>query len=161
MFNDYNDFNNIIKKIKIRNYDNFYYSEFDYIKEIEFEISKLIFKKRFLKKVFNKKYEIYKTNLNNRQKIEIYKTIKDSQIVKVIDYIVDKKKVDFSNISYIINHSKFILYSLDNNYIKKDKLELVRNYLVDMDFDKNYKEYYFLINNQKSFKNSLEELIGI
>lgn len=161
MFNDYNDFNNIIKKIKIKKSDNDDYSEFDYIKEVEFEIRKLIFKKRFLKKIFNKKYEIYKTNLNNRQKIEIYKTIKESQIIKVIDYIVDKKKVDFSNISYIINHSKFILYALDNNYIKKDKLELVRDYLVDMDFDKNYKEYYFLINNQKLFKNSLEELIGI
>lgn len=161
MFNDHKDFCNIVKKVKIKRNDDNSYTEFNYIKEIEFEVYELIYKKRYLKKIFNKKYEIYKTSINNRRRLEICKTINESQIIKVINYIVDREKVDFSNISYIINHSNFLLYALDNNYIKKDKLEVVRENLIDMSFDKNQKEYYSLINSQKSFKNSLEDLIGI
>lgn len=160
MFNDFKDFNKTIRTIKIKRINDEDYSEFDYVKEVEFEIKKLIFKKRILKKFFNKKYEIYKTNLNNRQRIEVTNIIKESQLYKLIDHIVKQKKVDFFNISYILNHSKFIMYALDNDYINKYKLEKVRELLEDMDFDKDSKEYNFLINNQKSFKNSLEELLG-
>lgn len=160
MFNDFKDFNKTIRTIKIKRLNDEYYSEFDYIKEVEFEIKKLIFNKRFLKKFFKKRYEIYKTNLNNRQRIELNNIIKDSQLYKLIDHIVKQKKVDFFNISYILNHSKFIMYALDNDYINKYKLEKVRELLENMDFNENSKEYNFLINNQKSFKNSLEELLG-
>lgn len=160
MFNDFKDFNNIIRNIKIKRLEDYDYGEYEYIKEIEFEMARLIFKRRNLKFLFKIKYEVYKTNLNNRKKIEIKKVILASQLYKLIDHIINQKKVDFFNISYIINNSKFIMYSLDNEYIEIKKLEKVRELLEDIEFDKNNKDYNFLINNQKHFKNSLEELLG-
>jgi hypothetical protein len=162
MFNDYKDFNNIVKTIKTKRLEDKTYCEMDYIKEIEYEIQKKIFSKRILKVFFPKKYEIYQVSLNNRLKIEIKNVIESSQIYKLIEYINHKNKVDFFNISYILGYKKFIMYCLDNGYINKDKLEKVRELLEDMDFEslKSKNEYYLLVNTQKSFKNNLEELLG-
>ncbi len=160
MLNNEKDFNNCIKMIKIKNLEEDFYSEFDYIRQVELAVTKLIQKNIFFKKIFKKKFEIYKTALNNRKKIEIMKTIKESKMYTLISYMNNQKKVDFLNIEIILQDNNFILYALENNYIERFELEMIREYLIDLEFNKNYPEYNMLIKRQNSYKNKIDDILG-
>lgn len=150
----------IQKTIKIKNLDNRFYVEMDYIKDLEKEVNNYLLRKSFFKKIFNKKYDLYKSSMLNYMKEEIEKVIQESQIIKLINHINVTKKVDFSNVENIIQDKSLLCYSIENNYIKSDLLEEVRYLLVDKEFDKNCKEYDSLIRTQNSLKNKIDDIIG-
>lgn len=161
MFNDEKEFNRAIKIIKIKNLDERFYSEFDYIKDVENWVNTIINRKRFLKNIFHKKFDIYKTGLNNRKKIEIDTIIKDSKMYKLIEYMNHHRKVDLFNIEIILQEKNFLLYALENGYIEKNKLENIKEYLIDLDFNKDYPEYNVLIKTQNSLKYKIDDILGI
>jgi len=151
----------IIKKtIKIKNLDNKFYVEMDYIKDLEKEVKEHLLRKSFLQKIFNKKYNLYKNSILNYMKEEIENVIQESQVIKLIKHINASKKVDFSNVENIIQDKSLLGYSIENNYIKADLLEEVRYLLVDKDFDKNCSDYDSLIRTQNSLKNKIDDIIG-
>lgn len=151
----------IIKKtIKIKNLDNKFYVEMDYIKDLEKEVKEHLLRKSFLQKIFNKKYNLYKNSILNYMKEEIENVIQESQVIKLIKHINASKKVDFSNVENIIQDKSLLGYSIENNYIKVDLLEEVRYLLVDKDFDKNCSDYDSLIRTQNSLKNKIDDIIG-
>jgi type III secretory pathway component EscV len=154
-------FNKEIKIIKIKNLDEKFYNEFDYIKDIDDMVKKQIHKKRFYQKLCDKKYEIYKTGLNNCKRIEIMNTIKDSKMYKLIDHINLQKKADFFDIDIIIQEQSFLLYAIENEYIEKRKIENIREYLIDIDFNKNYPEYDILIKQQNKYKNKIDDILEL
>lgn len=160
MFNDEIDFEKLIKTIKIKRIDDKFYTEFEYIKDIESTLQKLIHKRSFLCNIFAKKYEIYKTNLNNRKKIEISKTIKDSDIYKVIVHLNNVKKVDFFNVEYILQEKNFLMYAIEEGYVDRSLLENIREYLIDIDFNKDYEDYHILIKTQNLYKNKIDYILG-
>jgi len=161
LLNDQHDFERSITTLKIKNIDDKFYSEFDYIKDIENITNKLIHRKSFLSTIFPKSYEIYKTNINNRKKIEILKVIKDSNLYKIIDYLNIVKKVDFFNVEYILQDKNFLNYSIENEYIDKQKLENIREYLIDISFNKEYNDYQLLLKTQNLYKNKIDDILGI
>lgn len=152
-------FNKEIKIIKIKNLDEKFYDEFDYIKDIEDMVKKQIYKKRFFRKICGKKYEIYKTGLNNNKRIEIFNTIKDSKMYKLIEHINTQKKADLFNIEIILQEQNFLLYALENEYIEKIKIKNLREYLIDIDFNKHYPEYDILIKQQNKYKNVIDDIL--
>lgn len=154
------DFYIIQKTIKIKNLDNRFYVEMDYIRDLEKAVSEHLLRKSFVQNIFNKSYDIYKNSLLNNMKEEIDNVIQDSQVIKLIKHISITEKVDFSNVENILQDKSLLGYAIENNYIKTELIEKVRYLLVDKDFDKNCKDYDSLIRTQNSLKNKIDDIIG-
>lgn len=160
MLNNEKDFEKSLVTVKIKNIDNKFYTEFDYIRDVSHLSNILIIRKKILSKLFPKKFEIYKTAINNRKKIEINKTIQDSNVYKVIVHLNNIKKVDFFNIEYILQEKNFLAYAMEEGFIDKKLLENIREFIIDIDFSKDFDDYQVLTKTQNYYKNKIDDLLG-
>lgn len=160
MLNNEKDFEKSLVTVKIKNIDNKFYTEFDYIRDVSHLSNLLIIRKKILSKIFPKRFEIYKTAINNRKKMEINKTIQNSNVYKVITHLNNVKKVDFFNIEYILQEKNFLTYSMEEGYIDRKLLENIREYIIDIDFSKDFDDYQILIKTQNYYKNKIDDLLG-
>jgi len=160
MLNNEKDFEKSLVTVKIKNIDNKFYTEFDYIRDVSHLSNLLIIRKKLLSKIFPKRFEIYKTAINNRKKMEINKTIQNSNVYKVIIHLNNVKKVDFFNIEYILQEKNFLTYSMEEGYIDRKLLENIREFIIDIDFSKDFDDYQVLIKTQNYYKNKIDDLLG-
>jgi hypothetical protein len=160
MLNNEKDFEKSLVTVKIKNIENKFYTEFDYIRDVSHLSNLLIIRKKILSKIFPKRFEIYKTAINNRKKMEINKTIQNSNVYKVIIHLNNIKKVDFFNIEYILQEKNFLTYSMEEGYIDKKLLENIREFIIDIDFSKDFDDYQVLIKTQNYYKNKIDDLLG-
>jgi hypothetical protein len=160
MLNNEKDFEKSLVTVKIKNIDNKFYTEFDYIRDVSHLSNLLIIRKKILSKIFPKRFEIYKTAINNRKKMEINKTIQNSNVYKVIIHLNNVKKVDFFNIEYILQEKNFLTYSMEEGYIDRKLLENIREFIIDIDFSKDFDDYQVLIKTQNYYKNKIDDLLG-
>lgn len=161
MLNNEKDFEKSLVTVKIKNIDNKFYTEFDYIRDVANISNILILRKKILSKIFPKKFEIYKTAINNRKKIEISKTIQDSNVYKIIIHLNNIKKVDFFNIEYILQEKNFLTYAMEEGFIDKKLLENIREFIIDIDFNNaDYENYQMLIKTQNYYKHKIDDLLG-
>lgn len=160
MLNNEKDFEKSLVTVKIKNIDNKFYTEFDYIRDVSHLSNLLIIRKKILSKLFPKRFEIYKTAINNRKKMEINKTIQNSNVYKVIIHLNNVKKVDFFNIEYILQEKNFLTYSMEEGYIDRKLLENIREFIIDIDFSKDFDDYQVLIKTQNYYKNKIDDLLG-
>ena len=61
MLNNEKDFEKSLVTVKIKNIDNKFYTEFDYIRDVSHLSNLLIIRKKLLSKIFPKRFEIYKS----------------------------------------------------------------------------------------------------
>lgn len=160
MLNNEKDFEKSLVTIKIKNIDNKFYTEFDYVRDVTHISNALIMQKKLLSKLFPKKFEIYKSAINNRKKIEINKIIQDSNVYKVIVHLNNVKKVDFFNIEYILQEKNFLAYAMEEGFIDRALLENIREFIIDIDFSKDYDDYQTLTKTQNYYKHKIDDLLG-
>lgn len=160
MLNPNKSFDALKKNIKIKNMADKFYTEMDYIKDLERSVNEHLIKKIFYRLWSKKKFKLYEVSMKNMMREEIQKTAEESQVYKIIYNINASNHLDFSNLNYILQEKSFLNYIVENKYIEKERLENLRELLIEKDFDEKNEYYHLLTKTQRDLKNKLEDIIG-